>query len=147
MTFLTGSVPARVFAEAVAGASASEIRDDQVFITLRHANGSISNIAYLAGGDRAFPKERVEVFGGGRVGVIEDFRRVITCAGGRVRKSRKQGKGHREELEVFLRACRERGAWPIPRPELRAVSLASIPAVRRLREGAPLPIPGEVDEP
>ena len=57
-----------------------EIRDDQVFVTLRHANGSVSSVAYLAGGDRGFPKERVEVIGGGRVGVIEDWREVDAVA-------------------------------------------------------------------
>ena len=48
--------------------------DDQCFITLRHANGSISSVAYLAGGDQSFPKERIEVIGGGRIAVIDDFR-------------------------------------------------------------------------
>ena len=83
-TWLTGSLPVRVYAESIGGPQAPEIREDQSFLTLRHANGSISNIAYLAGGDKAFPKERVEVFGGGLVGVIEDFRRVITCRGGKM---------------------------------------------------------------
>ena len=62
------------------------ITDDQCFITLRHANGSISQMAYLAGGDKAFPKERVEVLGGGRLAVIDDFREVITSSGGKRRR-------------------------------------------------------------
>ena len=66
-TFLCGSPPVRVYAESVGGPERS-VLDDQCFITLRHANGSVSNIAYLAGGDKAFPKERIEVFGGGRRG-------------------------------------------------------------------------------
>ena len=64
----------RVFAESIGGPSAPVITDDQCFITIRHANGSISSIAYLAGGDRSMPKERIEVLGGGKMAVIDDLR-------------------------------------------------------------------------
>ncbi len=141
-TFLTGSPPVRVFAESIGGAKAPAITDDQCFITLRHANGSISNIAYLAGGDKAFPKERVEVFGGGRVAVIDDFREVITCAGGKTKKTRgwRQDKGHRAEVEAFAKTLAEGGHSPIPWEDIRAVSLASILAAHSIREGMPLEI-------
>ena len=62
---LVGSPPVRVFAESIGSAESAGRR--AVFITLRHANGSISSVAYLAGGDKSFPKERVEVFGGGEL--------------------------------------------------------------------------------
>jgi predicted dehydrogenase/threonine dehydrogenase-like Zn-dependent dehydrogenase len=141
-TFLTGSVAVRVFAESIGGPDAPAITDDQCFITLRHANGSISSIAYLAGGDKAFPKERVEVLGGGRLAVIDDFREVITSSGGKIKKIRsKQDKGHRLEVAEFGRVIAEGGASPIPWAELRAVSLASILAVRSIREGVAFEIP------
>jgi predicted dehydrogenase/threonine dehydrogenase-like Zn-dependent dehydrogenase len=142
-TYLAGSPPVRVFAESVGGSHAPAITDDQCFITLRHANGAISSIAYLAGGDKAFPKERVEVLGGGRVGVIEDFREVITCAGGKTKRTRTwdQDKGHRDEVDAFARSLNKGEAAPIAWEELRAVSLAAILAVRSIREGIPLEIP------
>ncbi len=141
-TFLTGSPPVRVFAESIGGPNAPAITDDQCFITLRHANGSVSSIAYLAGGDKAFPKERVEVLGGGRLAVIDDFREVITSSGGKTKKSRawQQDKGHREEIQRFAQVLAEGGASPISWEELRAVSLASILAVRSIREGIPLEV-------
>src|SRR5205807_1600738 len=40
-TYLTGSPPIRVFAESIGGLQAPVVTDDQCFITLRHANGSI----------------------------------------------------------------------------------------------------------
>ena len=142
LTYLVGSPPVRVFAESIGGPQAPKVTDDQCFITLRHANGSVSSVAYLAGGDRGFPKERVEVFGGGRIAVIEDFREVVTCDGGKTRRSKslQQEKGHRAEVEAFARALTEGGAGPIPWEELRAVTLASIEAVRSLREGVPIDI-------
>lgn len=142
--YLAGAPPVRVFAESIGGPQAPEISDDQCFITLRHANGAISNVAYLAGGDKAFPKERVEVFGGGRVAVIDDFRSVISCAGGRTNrhKWRQQDKGHRAEVAAFARALRHGDPSPISWTDLRSVSLAAILAVRSLREGTPFDVPG-----
>lgn len=142
-TYLTGSLPVRVFAESIGGPSSPKITDDQCFITIRHANGSISSMAYLAGGDKAFPKERVELIGGGRVAVIEDFREVITSAEGKIKRSRlqKQDKGHRAEVETFVEVLTKGGPSPIPLDELKAVTMASMLAVRSLREGIPFDIP------
>jgi predicted dehydrogenase/threonine dehydrogenase-like Zn-dependent dehydrogenase len=136
-TYLVGSPPIRVFAESVGGPTSPDITDDQCFITLRHADGSISNIAYLAGGDKAFPKERVEMFGGGAVGVIDDFREVVLCRNGKTQrqKYRGQDKGHSAEIEAFAQAVTNGGDWPISWEDLRAVSIASILAVRSIREG------------
>lgn len=141
--FLTGSPPVRVFADCIGGPQAPPTTHDQAFLSLRHANGSISSIAYLAGGDRSFPKERVEVFGGGRIAVIEDFRETVLVAGGKTKRHRAwfQDKGHRAEVEAFGRAIHEGRTSPISWEEIRAVSLASLLAVRSLREGVPFDLP------
>lgn len=141
-TFLTGSPPVRVFAEAIGGPTAPQVRDDQCFITLRHANGSISNVAYLSGGDRSFPKERVEVFGGGQIAVLDDFRSVTTCVGGRSRRHKfgGQDKGHVAQIQTFAAAISGTATPPISWEDIRAVSLASILAVRSLREGVPFDV-------
>lgn len=138
-TYLCGSPPVKVYAESIGGPSAPAIVDDQCFITLRHANGSVSNIAYLAGGDKAFPKERIEVFGGGRVAVIDDFRSVTTCSGGRTRhhKLKGQDKGHAAEIAAFAHSLTTGGPPPIPWPDLHGVTLASLLALQSLREGLP----------
>jgi predicted dehydrogenase len=132
----------RVFAESIGGPQAPKITDDQCFITLRHANGAISSIGYLSGGDKSFPKERVEVLGGGRLAVIDDFRTVTLSAGGKITtKKWTQDKGHRSEIEVFAEALSNKKTPPISWAELRSVSLAAILAVRSLREGLPQDIP------
>jgi predicted dehydrogenase/threonine dehydrogenase-like Zn-dependent dehydrogenase len=135
-TFLCGSPVVRVYAESVASPHAGQITDDQCFITLRHANGSISSVAYLAGGDKAFPKERVEVFGGGRVAVIDDFKSVTLYCDGKSKTTKgAQRKGHDEEIAAFAAAVRQGGEVPIAWSEIRATTLAAILAVRSLREG------------
>ena len=74
MQFFTGAPPVSVFAESVSAKSPKIIDADSVFITLRFADGSNGTIAYLSEGDKSLPKERVEIFGGGRIFVIDDFR-------------------------------------------------------------------------
>jgi len=137
-TYLIGSRPVRVFAESVCGGNAPGISDDQAFITLRHADGSVSSIGYLAGGDRGFPKERVEVFGGGRIAVIDDFREVALWAGGKCRRERLRGqdKGHSAEIAAFAEAISEGASAPISWEDIRSVSVAALLAVRSIREGA-----------
>lgn len=147
-TFLTGSPPVRVYAESIGGAEAPAVTDDQCFITLRHANGSVSSIAYLAGGDATQPKERVEVLGGGRMAVIDDWMETLTSSMGTAsrERTRVQDKGHAAEIDAFAAAALRGGPAPIPWEEVRAVSLASILAVRSLREGVALPVPATREE-
>jgi len=136
-SFLAGAPPTRVYAESIGGKDAPGITDDQCFITLRHRNGSISSVGYLSGGDKGFPKERIEVIGGGRIAVIDDFHTVTFASNGKttVKKLGAQDKGHAAGAAAFLKAVKEGGSAPIPWADLRAVSLASIFAVRSLREG------------
>ena len=130
-TYLIGAPPVRVFAESIGGPRAPQITDDQSFLTLRHADGSITSVAYLAGGDPAYPKERVEVLGGGRIAVIEDFSRVVTSAGGKraAKKFLQQDKGHRAEIESFSEALARGGEAPIPwlNPAIWKTWLRSLP--------------------
>ncbi|MEJ2550523.1 MAG: bi-domain-containing oxidoreductase [Anaerolineales bacterium] len=134
LTFLIGSPPVKV--SAVGTPDDRRYREDNVIITLEFPNGSIGTVSYLAAGDRAFPKERVEVIGGERVAVLDDFRRIETVYDGRRKVRRawlRQDKGHRQEWEAFARAIAAGGPPPIPYEHLAGVSLSSIAAVEALR--------------
>lgn len=144
---IAGSPPIRVFAESVVQTGGLETSDDQVFITLRHENGSVSNVSYQAGGDRAMPAERIEVFGGGQTAVIDNWDKIELYRAGRLKETRGgKEKGHAPELTAFLEACRRGGEWPIPWSELYAVTWASLVAVRSLREGVPIDLDSEAAE-
>ena len=135
---IAGSPPEKVYAESVAKTGGVETTDDRVFITIRHRNGSISNISYQAGGDPAFPPERIEVFGGRSTAVIDDWDRVELWTDSRCRRSSgHKDKGHNAEFKAFLQACREGGPPPISWDDLYGVTWASLKAVRSLREGIP----------
>lgn len=136
---ITGSPVTRVFTESVAARGAVRTPDDRVFITMTHENGSVSSISYQAGGASAGPRERIEVFGGGRSAFMDDFDRIELWKGtGGERRSGGREKGHAAELEAFFRACREGGAWPIPWPQIESSTWAAIAAVESLRVGMPI---------
>jgi predicted dehydrogenase len=99
-------------------------------------DGSIGTVSYLANGDKAYPKERVEVFAGGRIAVLDDFRSLEIVNAGRrqVHRSRlRQDKGHQAEWMAFSQAVERGGPPPIPYNHLFGVSRASLAAVEALR--------------
>lgn len=76
---------------------------DNLAVTLSFADGSIANLLYLANGDKAIPKEYFEVFCGGAVARLDDFRKLELVCGGKKRQFKSiQDKGHRKELELTL---------------------------------------------
>jgi predicted dehydrogenase len=140
---LTSSLPVKVYAESVGTSGGVETTDDKVFIMVRHANGSVSNISYQSGGDRAFAPERIEMFGGGRTAVNTSWDAVELWGDNRCKRLRAgKDKGHEAEFTAFLRSCREGGPWPIPWEQLYGVTWASLMAVRSLREGTPVVLGG-----
>ena len=137
-THLAGAPPQRVYAESV-GASSGGITDDRVCITLRHVNGSVSQIFYQAGGDRAGPMERIEIFGGGRTATLEGWDKLELWADNRRRRlTGGKDKGHGRELRRFVQACAAGGPSPIAWDDLYAVAWASLAAVSSLRSGMPV---------
>jgi predicted dehydrogenase len=101
-------------------------------------DGSMGTIAYLANGDKAYSKERLEVFCAGRVGVLDDFRSLSLLQDGRkqVFRSRlRQDKGHRAEWLAFASAITTGAPAPIPYENLIKVTRATFAAVEALRTG------------
>ena len=97
--------PVTSVAAAMVGGTAP-IREDKMSILLTFADGSVGTVHYFANGARSYPKETLEVFGGGRVLRMENFR-VTTGHGfkgfGSFRTWR-QDKGHRAEIAAFVEA-------------------------------------------
>ncbi|WP_165323633.1 bi-domain-containing oxidoreductase [Rhizorhabdus phycosphaerae] len=109
---------------------------DSATIQLGFADGSTGTIHYLANGDRRFPKERLELFAGGKILRLDNFRLLEGWGfGGFGRKrSWKQDKGQQACARAFLDAIRGGGASPIPLADIVEVSRASIEAAALLRE-------------
>ena len=135
MQYWTESPPVFVFAEAIAGNNPDIKNADSVFITLRFADGSNGCIAYLAEGDKGLTKERVEIFGEGKVFVLEDFRGAALYRNGREEKLklRSQDKGQAQCVQVVCDAIRNGQPQPITLEELAATTRATFRIMESLR--------------
>lgn len=134
LTFLIGNTPITVHAQALP--DQGKYTQDNVTMTLSFPDGSIGTIDYLANGDKSFPKEYVEVFCGGKVAVLEDFRKLSLVKNGRRKVERsllRQDKGHRGEWEAFISAIQSRGNLPIPYDQIIRVTQASFEAVKSIK--------------
>jgi polar amino acid transport system substrate-binding protein len=137
MHFLTDSLATRVFAESVTSRNNDVTDDDSVFVSLRFADGSTGTIAYLAEGDRSLNKERVEIFGGGKVFVIDDFRQTISHIGGKETstRSKTQDKGQAEQVRQVCATVIAGGKAPIALDDLAATTRATFRILDSLRAG------------
>ena len=136
LTFLVGASPVSVVAQGLP--DGGTYREDNVVLTFTYPDGSVGTVSYLANGDKAFPKERVEVFAGGRVAVLDDFRSLEMVHNGnrkRLRSRLRQDKGHQAEWDFFAQAIIKGGEPPIPYDQLFGVTKATFAAVEALRNG------------
>ena len=132
ITFLVGASPTSVTAHALP--DNGKYREDNVSMTFTFPDGSIGVVDYLANGDKSFPKERVEVFCGGQVAVLDDFVSLQTVRDGRKNAKRgAQDKGHAAEWKAFAKSIREGGEPPIPYEQLVGVTNSTFAAVESLK--------------
>jgi predicted dehydrogenase/threonine dehydrogenase-like Zn-dependent dehydrogenase len=132
---LDGSPIVECHAASVGRHPAFELTDDKATLTLRFASGSLGTIHYLANGNRAVPKERLEVFCGGKVLQLDNFRRLrgwgwqgfsSTGVWG-------QDKGQHACVRAFLEAVSGGRPSPIPLEEVLESSRVAIEAQAALR--------------
>jgi len=139
LIFLTASVPVKVYARPLR--ETERYSGDNLSVLMDFENGSQATINYVANGDCAFSKERLEVFGGGSAAVLEDFRRLeLVCHGRKqvIRSRWRQDKGHRAELCAFLEAVRTGTEAPISLPEIVATTWTTFSIKGSLASGEPI---------
>jgi predicted dehydrogenase/threonine dehydrogenase-like Zn-dependent dehydrogenase len=140
LTFLTDSLPMSV---RTVGLPEDDPCEDNVHVTITFKDGSQGAISYLSNGDRALPKERLEVFCGGHVAVLDDFQTLKMISQGKARTWRsrwKKDKGHRSEWKAFSDAIQKGGDPPIPYSHLISTTMTSFVAVESLRSQRTLPV-------
>ncbi|MCI0524597.1 MAG: bi-domain-containing oxidoreductase [Acidobacteria bacterium] len=133
LQFLTDAEPVEVFAyRGAAGA-------DTLCVIVKLSDGSVGNINYFANGDRSFPKERIEVYGGARTAALDDFRTLETWREGKRKTTKRlaQDKGFDQELAAFIEAARTGGQWPIAWRSVVLTTLATLRIEDALRSGKP----------
>jgi polar amino acid transport system substrate-binding protein len=140
MQALCGAHVTEVHASAVGDQSRLPADPDNLAVQLRFADGSVGAILYASGGSADFGKERLEVFGGGMAGSIDNWRKLtVRGPGVRIDETRwlAAAKGHGEEMAAFVQAIRT-GTTPIPFAAQVNVTLATFAIRESLREGVPV---------
>lgn len=108
---------------------------DTVSIQIEFTDGSIGTVHYFANGSKSFPKERLEVFSGGRVLQLDNFRRLTGFGWPEFSKMNmwRQDKGQKACVAAFIGAVQSGGKAPIPFEEVVEVSRMSIEVANALR--------------
>ena len=120
---------------AVRGPDKSDVQ-----ATFKFANGASGTIAYLTGGNARFPKETMDVTGGGRSARLDNFKEasVWTARGKSAAKARGgQDKGQQAEMKAFVEAVAAGAPMPISADSLLATTRATIAVGESLLSGRP----------
>ncbi len=138
LCYLAGSEPCSVHAIAVPEPRRPLECSDGIAATIQFGSGAVATFAYTGFGDPRFPKERLEVFGGGLAAALDDFRRLELYRAGRRRVVKgRRDKGHRAEIACFLAAARGEAEPPTLESYLVATR-ATLALAESLRTGMPV---------
>jgi predicted dehydrogenase len=134
LRFLAAAPIVSVEARALGGNIGNRTCPDSATILLGFADGSTGTIHYLANGDRGFPKERLEIFAGGRILRLDNFRVLEGWGWKGFTRSRvwRQDKGQTSCASAFVKAIREETSPPIALSEITEVSRATLRAAALL---------------
>jgi predicted dehydrogenase len=109
---------------------------DDVSASLRFEDGSLATIAYTSLGDAAHPKEWIEIYAGGNVVFIDNFRTLTITENGSAQKtSASQDKGFAGALKAFVDGVKNDGPV-IDENELIETSMATMAILVSLSAGA-----------
>jgi polar amino acid transport system substrate-binding protein len=114
---------------------------DNVTVMIGFEDGSIANLVYLANGDKDVPKEYFEVFCGGGIARMEDFKMLSLSRNGKTERLKsRQDKGHRKEMEMTVAAMKQGKSAPIPFAELIEVTAATFAIEEAIRTQETIPL-------
>lgn len=135
MRFLADSEIVSVQARCLGEDAGTATAEDTASITLGFADGSFGTIHYFANGAASFPKERVEVFAGGRILQLDNFRKLrgYGWSGFKRMNLWRQDKGQHACASAFLQAVESGTETPISAAEVFEVARISIEAAEQLR--------------
>lgn len=127
--FIAGSPIKTISAKAMDN---SENLFDTISINIDFKNGSIATISYFSNGNKSVNKEYLEVFSGGQVVIIDDFREMIVYSKKKNKIKTKQNKGYSEEIKQFINSIKEGKPSPISFEELYLTSLATFKIIESI---------------
>lgn len=135
MIFMAGSKVKAVVMSALGKNPAGNT--DNAIITLQFENGSQGVINYFSNGNKAYAKERVEVYSQGRILIVDNFRKLTGFGfSGFSSMSGTLDKGHKAQFAQLIDSVKSGGAVLIPFEELVNTTRASFAALESLQKGS-----------
>jgi polar amino acid transport system substrate-binding protein len=113
-----------------------------VSVTVQYRGGSVGTVHYSGVGAGSMPKERVEVLGGGRSWVLDDFTSLTsyTASGPKTSSARRPDKGHAELLARVLAACRGQRPFEPGLAAGYAAQSVALAALESIASGEPIDV-------
>jgi predicted dehydrogenase/threonine dehydrogenase-like Zn-dependent dehydrogenase len=135
MQFFSCSPVKTVFAQALP--NAGKYLDDNVAVNLAFCDGSVSTIFYTANGDKALRKEYIEIFGEGKVAILDDYQKLNLISNGKQKiiTDGRGDKGHRQEMIEWAEAIQKGAKEPVPFEESLLATQATFAVLESLRTG------------
>ena len=134
MIALTGSKVTAVMMSAL-GTQPDETTDNAI-ITLQFESGAQGVINYFSNGNKAYAKERVEIYAQGKTLVLDNFRKLQGFGfKGFKTLSTAQDKGHYNQFGKLLEMVKDGGNPLIPFDEIVNTTRASFAALESLTSG------------
>lgn len=137
MQFFSNAKPVLVYAACLNSENSQIKTDDNICIIVNFEDGSVGNLTYTANGDKSLPKEYIEVFCAGKVGIINDFRGGTFHSSNKIEKLKLNGKGHRQEVLEFLDSLTSEKGSPISFESIYNTTLTTFKIQDSLRTGLP----------
>ena len=137
MQFFVDAEPVKVYADCIQSKNEKLKQDDNISIIVKFNNGSLGTLVYVANGDKSLPKEHIELFGGGKSLVINDFLNGSLHNRNKSKKITSSGKGHQQEVKAFLTSLVEGHDSPISFRSICLTTLTTFKVIDSLRTGLP----------
>lgn len=132
MIYLTGSLVKEVVMEGL-GANPQK-NTDNASILLKFENGSVGTIHYYSNGHKGYSKERIEVYTGGKVLVLDNFRKLKGYGFSKFSSLKTRlDKGHTVQFKQLIDYLKKGKEPIIPFEELYNSTKASLMAVESLQ--------------
>lgn len=137
MQFIAGERPVSVYAQSLKLNRADVADSDNISIVITFDGGSVGTLCYNTVGDKSFSKERIEVYSGATVAVLDDYRTLDIIGGGKSarKKAMNQDKGQANQITSTIDRFSSSGESPIPFEQLAAAMKVVFGAKRSMLSG------------
>ena len=107
---------------------------DDASLFLKYENGSLGVINYFSKGNKAYSKERVEIYQSGKNIIIDNFKKIEFFGYKQKGFKRNQDKGQSNQFQKWTKLITSGGEELIPFESIYNTSFASIQAINSMKQ-------------